>query len=298
MVNHDQLILVAGVTGQQGGAVARHLLANGWRVRGLTRSVNSDKAKALQAQGVEIVAGDLDDRASLDRALRGVYGVFSVQGFWEQGVEGELRQGKAIADAAKAAGVEHFIYSSVGGAERNTGIPHFESKWQIEQRVRQLGLPATILRPVEFMENLFWSREGVLNGVFMSQGLRAERKKYWIAVDDIGAFAAIAFANPETWIGRAEEIAGDAQTEAEMAATFSKVVGRPVQLIPPVDNPEMPLREELLSMWRWFDREGYRSDLEGLRKIYPGLQTLETWLRRTGWENAVPAPAGESNWGG
>jgi uncharacterized protein YbjT (DUF2867 family) len=300
MSNDKKIILVTGVTGQQGGAVARHLLAQssqyGWQVRGLTRNSNSDKAQALMAQGVEIVAGNTNDRASLDQAMQGVYGVFSVQGFWEDGVESELRQGRNLADAAKAANVQHFVYSSVGGAERNTGIPHFDSKWQIEQHIAQLGLPATILRPVEFMENFFWSRSAVLNGVLMSQGLRPERKKYWIAVDDIGAITAIAFANPQTWISKAVEIAGDALTEAEIAATLSEVVGRPVALLPLADDPNNPMREELLKMWDWFDREGYRSDIAALREIYPPLHTLDTWLRRTGWENAQPEPAGVGSW--
>src|SRR5690242_20666201 len=129
MANDNWIILVTGATGQQGGAVTRHLLAQGRRVRALTRAPDKPAARALAGQGAEVVQGDLYDRASLDRALRDVYGVFSVQNFWlpDVGYEGEVRQGKTLADAAKAAGVQHFVYTSVGGAERHTGLSHFES---------------------------------------------------------------------------------------------------------------------------------------------------------------------------
>src|SRR5262245_31665050 len=130
----EKTILVTGITGQQGGAVARHLLAKGWTVRGLSRDPDKPVVQPLREAGAEVVQGDFENRASLDSALKGVYGVFSVQNFWQPGVgaEGEIRQGKALADAAKAANIQHFLYTSVGGADRKSGIPHFESKWQIE----------------------------------------------------------------------------------------------------------------------------------------------------------------------
>ena len=123
------MILVSGATGQQGGAVARNLLEWGFTVRALTRDTDKAAARELADLGAEVVSGDLEDRASIERVLDGVYGVFSVQQFMETGVEGEVRQGVLLADAAKAAGVEHLVYSSVGSAHRDTGIPHFESKW-------------------------------------------------------------------------------------------------------------------------------------------------------------------------
>jgi uncharacterized protein YbjT (DUF2867 family) len=182
--------------------------------------------------------------------------------------------------------VQHFVYTSVGGADRNSGVPHFESKWEIEGHIRQIGLPSTILRPVEFMENYFWSRPYILNGALMSQGLRSTRKKHLIAVDDIGAFVALIFANPQDYIGQAFELSGDALTEQEIAETFTKVVGRPVNLI--TDAVDEAIQEELRVMWRWFDEHGYAADITALRKVYPPLKTLETWLRETGWENAEP----------
>jgi uncharacterized protein YbjT (DUF2867 family) len=285
----SNIIAVTGATGQQGGAVARHLLKAGWQVRALTRDITKPAARQLGELGAQVVEANNHSRESLDAAFAGVYGVFSVQGFWEAGVDDETRQGIAVADAALAAGVRHFVYTSVGGADRNSGVPHFESKWQIEQHIREIGLPATILRPVEFMENFFWSRDAVINGTLMSQGLRPTRKKQLIAVDDIGAFAAIVFADSQRYIGQAFELAGDALTEQEIAETFSKITGQPVHLVDFQLPPEQPGREELLQMWAWFDREGYNADISALRAVYPPLQTLEMWLHRTGWNALQPA---------
>ena len=149
----ERVVLVVGATGKQGGAVARSLLDRGFQVRGLTRNPQKPEAQALTEQGAEVVQGDMEDRSAMDRVLDGAYGVFSVQNFWETGYDREVQQGKTVADAAKAAGVEHFVYSSVGSAHRQTDIPHFESKWEVEEHVRQIGLPYTILRPVFFMQN-------------------------------------------------------------------------------------------------------------------------------------------------
>ena len=152
---NERTILITGATGRQGGAVARALAGKGFKMRALTRKPESDAAKALAKTGAEVVHGDLDDAASLEKALRGVWGVFSVQNTWEAGVEKEEEQGKRLAKLAREAGVQHFVYSSVGSAHRKTGIPHFENKWRVEETVRGLGFPSyVILRPVFFMENL------------------------------------------------------------------------------------------------------------------------------------------------
>ena len=157
---NNKIIAITGATGQQGGAVARKLLAEGWQVRALTRDINKPAALELKSLGAELVAGDMDNRAELGAAFKGAYGVFSVQNFWlpNVGYEGEIKQGKVVADAAKSAGVQHLVYSSVGSAHRGMGQKHFESKWIIEQYTQSLGIPFTILRPAAFMENNNWSR--------------------------------------------------------------------------------------------------------------------------------------------
>src|SRR6185503_14332675 len=150
----DRTILIAGVTGKQGGAVARALPGTGFHLRGLTRRPDSEPAAALARRGVDVVKGDFDDEATLRRALAGVWGVFGVQNTWEAGVEREEAQGKRLATLAREAGVEHYVYTSVGSANRRTGIPHFDNKWRIEETVRGLTFPShVILRPVAFMEN-------------------------------------------------------------------------------------------------------------------------------------------------
>lgn len=276
--DNNKVILVTGATGQQGGATARHLLSKGWAVRGLTRNPNSPAAKFLAEAGVEVVQGDLEDRASLDAALKGAYGVYSFPNM-AQGIESEVRQGKLMADAVQAAGIEHFIQGSVGGVERDSGIPHFESKWQIEQYVRSLGLPATFLRPAYFMDNLNWSRERILNGTYESLGMSPDKPLQMIAVDDIGAFAALAFENPQAYIGQGIELAGDELTEPQMVETMTNIIGRQIEIAPPGPSPY----EDMAIMVNWFDEAGFQADIPARRKQYPALMTLEDWLRRNGW---------------
>src|SRR5512141_2277265 len=187
---NDKVIAVTGATGQQGGAVARKLLADGWKVRALTRDVKKPAAQELASLGAEVVPGDMDNRAELEAAFKDVYGVFSVQNYWlpNVGFDGEIRQGKNVADAAKAAGMEHLVFSSVGAAHRGMGQKHFESKWIIEQYIQSLGIPYTILRPAAFMENYNWSRPYILHGVFQGRGLRPDKSSQIVAVEDIAVF--------------------------------------------------------------------------------------------------------------
>lgn len=298
----DKVILVTGATGQQGGAVARHLLRDGWSVRALVRDPESAAAQALAAQGAALVQGDLNDPATLESATRDAYGVFSVQNFWlpDVGYEGEVRQGVAVADAAAAAGVRHFVYSSVGAADRGMGQQHFASKWAIEQYIQQLDLPATIVRPVAFMENYNWSRPQISNGVFTSWGIRPDKTLQTVAVEDIGGFVALVFANPAEFIGQTVELAGDELTEADMAATLARVIGRPVAVEMPAIPEGFAPSEEQQAMFAFFNGEAYTADIPALRRRYPGLRSFEAFLRETGWTDlpVLPLPEpGSGSWG-
>ena len=288
--NAERLIVVAGATGKQGGAVARSLLERGFQVRALTRNPQKPEAQALADPGAEVVQGDMEDRSSMERALEGAYGIFSVQNFWEAGYDREVQQGKAVADAAQAAGVEHFVYSSVGSAHRQTGIPHFESKWEVENHVRQIGLPYTILRPTYFMQNWEWTREMILGGT-LAQPFDPDKPFQQVAVEDIGAFASIAFENPDRWIGREVDLAGDEQSMTEIADTFSRVIGREVSYYQvPWDQFEEQVGEEVTLNSRWINDVGYEADIAALRQEYPELTSFERYLRSHGWEGAeVPA---------
>jgi uncharacterized protein YbjT (DUF2867 family) len=297
---NDKIIAVTGATGQQGGAVARKLLAEGWQVRALTRDLNKPAAKELAALGAQIVAGDMEKRAELDVAFEGAYGVFSVQNFWlpNVGYEGEIKQGKDVANAAKAAGVKHLVFSSVGAAHRGMGQKHFESKWIIEQYIHSLGVPYTILRPAAFMDNFNWNRAYILSGTYTGMGLRPEKERQLIAVEDIAVFAELAFANPKEYIGKTIELSGDSLTEAQTAEVFAKVIGRPVTLAKPTAGAGRRTEEEMVAMFNFFNGEAYDADIPALRKIHPGLLTLEQYLRKNGWENAQPIPIPEkAGWG-
>ncbi len=285
----DRIIAVVGATGQQGGAVVRRLLADGWKVRGLSRDPAKVAARDLATLGVEIVAGDMEQRGQLDAAFKGAYGVFSVQNYWLPmvGFEGEVRQGKNVADAAKAAGVKHLVYSSVGAAQRGMGQKHFESKWIIEQYIQSLDVPYTILRPVAFMENYNGARAQILAGTLPGRGIRPEKATQIVAVQDIAFFAALAFKDPRRYLGRTIELAGDELTDAQVAQVFSKVIGRPVQVAPPMRRAGQS-DEEAKASFNFFNGEAYAADIPALRKIHPGLLTLEQYLRQNGWENADP----------
>src|SRR6266853_3744951 len=287
MNDTNRTVLITGATGRQGGAVIRHMLPKGWKLRALTRKPGDAAAQELVRQGIEVVAGDLEVPDSLDNAVQGAHGVYSVQDFWAVGAKREVQQGKNLADAARKAGVEHFVYSSVGGAERNSGIDHWESKWEIEKHIRKLGLPATMLRPAAFMENYYVDQVeiGILKGKLMDP-IRADKPYQTIAADDIGAFAALAFERPKDFLGLELEIAGSELTNPEAAQVFSRVLGKPVKFQKlPMLMVRLLLGREFYQMFRWFNAEGFKADIPELRRKYPevGLQSLEDWLRAEGW---------------
>src|SRR5207244_233815 len=167
----------------------------GFERRGLTRKPDSEGALALARRGVDIVKGDLDDEATLRRALAGAWGGFGVQNAGEASGEREEAQGKRLATLAREAGVEHYVYTSVGSAHKRTGVPHFDNKWRIEETVRGLRFPShVILRPVFFMENLLAPFS--LQGSTLAWALGSATKLQMIAVDDIGWFGARARSSP------------------------------------------------------------------------------------------------------
>ncbi|HEY8206836.1 MAG TPA: NmrA/HSCARG family protein [Myxococcaceae bacterium] len=274
-------ILVTGATGLQGGSVTRALLKRGFTVRALARDPSSPKAAKLKEKGVEVVAGDLEDRASLDAAMRGAHGAFSVQAIGKK--EGdEQRQGIAFAEAAAAAKLEHLVYSSVEGAERKTGIPHFDSKFEIEEHILKLGIPHTILRPVFFMENLSVPRMArtIFLGI-LHAALGKQKPLQLVATEDIGEFAALAFAEPGRFLGKAIGLAGDELKIPQIQAAFRAKTGKAERALP---LPRFLIglsKSDLMIMVRWFGSRGYEADIPAVRVIYPGTLTLPQWLERT-----------------
>ena len=277
---NDKTILITGATGKQGGATLRHLTRlGGFKLRALTRKPDGDAAKAVAALGAEVVAGDFDDAASLERAVAGAWGVFSVQNTWEAGVEKEEEQGKRLAKIARDKGVQHFVYTSVGSANRKTGIPHFDNKFRVEETVKQLGFPShVILRPVFFMENL--PSGWFLNGDKLTTTLKPATKLQMVAVDDVGKFSAKAFAEADKFKGAEIEYAGDAATMAEAAAALSDLAGKTVSYQPiPIDAVRANSVDFAL-MLEWFDAVGYSADIPSLESRW-GIRplTLKQWVR-------------------
>ncbi|MGP4020946.1 NmrA/HSCARG family protein [Saccharopolyspora sp. 5N708] len=289
-MSEDAPILVIGATGLQGGAVARALLARGRRTRALVRDPAAEAARALARAGAELVRGDLDDRDSLRAAMTGAHGVFSVQTFMTPaGIGGEVRQGRAVADVAAETGVGHVVYSSVGGAERASGVPHFESKWTIERRLAALAVPATVLRPTFFMDN-FAAHGPQSDGgeLVVRLALRPNTRVQLIATADIGEFAAMVFGDPQRYVGSALELAGDELTATEIAAAFGAVAGVPARFEElPLDrvaaDPHIPYSQEIALMFEWFQTDGYAADIAALRAWHPGLRTFAGWLRERSW---------------
>lgn len=267
MATSVKTFFVTGATGQQGGGVARHLLEQGQRVRVLTRS--AAKAEALNTLGAEIVVGDLTDRSVLEKALVGVDGVFGMTTPFEGGMEAEVQQGKTLADAAKAANVKHYVFTSVGGADKNSGIPHFETKWKVEQHIGQIGLPATILRPTFFMDNFgSFFREGILKGT-LTLPMRPETKLQMIAVNNIGQFGGEALLRPDEFMGKAIELAGDDLTMPEVIAHLSRTMNRTIRFQQlPDDQAEAAMGYDMATMFRWFNEVGYSADISALQQRY------------------------------
>lgn len=276
----QHVILVTGATGHQGGAVLRHVRQRGFGCRALSRDPDGEKTRGLVNEGVQVAGGSFDDEDSLRRALDGVYGAYSVQPTHPERMETEVEEGIRFAEAAVRAEVDHFVYSSVASADQHTGIPHFETKARIEERVRATGLSYTIVRPVFFMENWFWMKQAIDSGVLPSP-LKPATPLQMIAVDDIGGIVAASFEHRGHWHGRTVELAGDELTMTQIAEAFSRVSGREVkhQQIP-WDEFEKRSGHEYTVMYHWFEDVGYRVDIAELRREYPALTNFNRWLEQ------------------
>lgn len=289
MMEHENMtIFVTGATGRQGRSVCRYLREAGWKVKGLTRATEGPGARDLTAMGVELVNGDLEDKRSFSEELEGAYGVFAALTYVEGGAEAEVRQGKNIVDAAVEAGVQHFVYSSVSGADKLTGIPFFDSKHQNEVYIWSKDVPFTFLRPAHFMENFNMGPQckAIRDGKLVFP-LPMDRRLQLIAIDDIGFFAAMAFDRKDEMLGKSYELAGDELTMPEVAQRFSAHLGREVRFV------QLPLDElkamdpEYHLLARWLRDEGYRADIPSVRRMHPSLLSFDAWLSSGYWRGTA-----------
>jgi len=286
MSNDKQLIVVTGATGQQGGATARALLEAGHTVRAMTRKPDGEAARALAGLGAQVVRGDLDDAGSLKQALVGAWGVFGMQNTWEAGVEREEEQGKRLGEVAKGVGVQHYVYGSVGSAHRKTGIPHFDNKARVEEKVRALGFPSwVIIRPVFFMENLLspWFKPAI-DGGQLAVGIKPTTSLQMVAVQDIGQYGKLAFERHAELNGKAIDIAGDALTMPQAAEIISRAAGRQVVHFQVPIAEVRKFSEDFALMLEWFDAVGYDADIAGNAKTY-GIRptTFADWAAQAAW---------------
>jgi uncharacterized protein YbjT (DUF2867 family) len=284
VMSTQNVVLVTGGTGSQGGATVTHLLAaKKVRVRVLTRNLESPKAKSLAERGVELVKGDFDDVSSLRAALSGVSAAYSVQQWTEKGgTEAEELNGKRFADAVKASGSPHLVYSSAEGVERNSGLGHYESKWAIERHIRELQLPATILRPVGFMDAFGAPpmQRGMFLGIFRAN-FGVSLPVQFVATYDIGRFAARALEDPERYAGRVIPLAGDELSIGDIIKTFKTVTGHKPWVAPiPAFLAKKAMPKEFLNMFSWIREKGFKADVAQVRQEYPQLLTFAGWLKK------------------
>lgn len=273
---------VTGATGAQGGATARALLAAGHRVRALTRRPAA--AAALAALGADVVYADFRDRASVDAALKGVDTLFAMTTPFGSSVEQEVEDGRTLVDAA--AHLRHIVFTSATNADRGTGIPHFESKYQIERHLAAQHVPWTILGPAAFMDQYAesWHLSSYQRGVF-SVPLPEDKPLALIAAADIGAFAAHVLTHPADFAGKRIDIASDQLTGPRIAEVLGRAMNRELRYEQaPIEVAERH-SPDLATMFRYFSTVGISVDVEGLRREYPtiGWHTLAEWASSQVW---------------
>jgi uncharacterized protein YbjT (DUF2867 family) len=277
-------VVVMGSTGNQGGAVARGLLERGHKVRALTRNPNSSQAKALSSAGATLIAASLEDTAALTQALDGATSLFAMTTPIADGTDAETRQGVTAANAANTAGV-HLVFNSVGSANRQTGVPHFDSKYEVEKHIASIGARATILAPVYFMDNLSFGRAQLAQGIYAA-ALPPTRKLAQIALADIGAVAVRVLEDAERFTGKRFDLAGDELTGNDVVAILARVTGRPFTYAQvPLDVIRQNMGEDAVRMYEWFDRVGFAVDRAALRSEFPDVafQDFASWLKALDW---------------
>jgi uncharacterized protein YbjT (DUF2867 family) len=283
MTGSGRIVAVTGATGRQGGAVARHLLSDGWQVRALTRRPDRPAARAIAALGAEVVRADMMSTSDLAHAFRDVYGVYSVQNFMLDGIDAEIEQGKNVADAAKAAGVQHMVYGAAGTGATDTGIGSWDSKLAVQAHVRALDLPLTVLRPMAFVELM--TDKGFFPPVstwsLMPKLMGPDRPVGWICVDDLGAIAARAFAEPDKFVGAELSLAADVQSIAQCRQIWREVTGRSPRRVPmPVWLFHRFVGTDLTTMWSWLRTATFQIDTAPTRRLLPSALTVRDWLDR------------------
>ena len=282
MAEHaGKAIAVVGATGLQGTAVTRRLLQQGWQVRALTRKPDGEPARALAALGADVIRADSADQASLDRAFEGVQGVYNVQSHHISGYDGELFQGKNVAEAVARAGTAHLVYASSGMAVERTGVGSWDTKVAVTEHMRRLGVPLTVFRPTAFMELMtekkFYPPASVWH--LMPKLMGQSRPVGWLSVDDLAVIAGKAFADPDAFVGRDIALASDVRSIEECRTIWREVTGRAPRRFPmPIWLFERFSGTDETTMWRWLRDNDVDFDTRPTREIHPEALTVKAWL--------------------
>lgn len=268
---------VLGATGAQGGAVVTALLEGGSTVRGITRRTDSASAQRLSAVGVEVVAADLSDESAVARAFTGVDGAYALTTPFEEGPEAEVAQGRTILAAALAARLPHLVFSSVADADQHTGIPHFDSKAQVEESLARSGLSYTIVGPSYFYDNMLVGLDDIRAGVF-ALPLPADATLQQLSRRDLGRFVAAVLTDPDPVRGMRIDIASDEPTPQQMTSAIAAALGRPVRLA--TSDPDDISSDDMRAMFGFLAAGGYTVDIPALHAQYPqvGWQSFTDWI--------------------
>ena len=276
-------IAVVGATGLQGTAVTRRLLQEGWRVRALTRNPDGKRARAIAALGADVVSADSEDQASLERSFAGVHGVYNVQNHHISGYDGEVAQGKNVAEAVARVDNAHLVYASAGTGVEGTGIGSWETKVTVTEHMRRLGIPLTVLRPMAFMELMterkFYPAASVWH--VMPKLMGPSRPVGWLSVEDLAVIAEKAFADASSFVGRDLALTSDVQSIEECRAIWRDVTGRAPRRFPlPTWLFERFSGTDETTMWRWLRHHHVDLDTQPTREIHPQALTVKAWLER------------------
>jgi len=283
-VENIKKVFITGITGNQGGAVARNLKGSDFQIIGLTRNKNSAKAIELQNHGVQIWEGNLDQLDSFSASLDNMDLMFLVQSM-EQGAKSEIEQGKRIVDLAVAKGIGHLVYSSVMGADLNTGIPHFDSKDIIERYIHQSGIDFTILRPASFFEN-FLNPEVIkrIRKGKLVMPLNKNVVQQLISTQDVGKIAAQIIKEVTNYKGRTISIATDEKSMVELAKCFEDGLKMEVsyQKLPGIFT-FLLMGKDLYKMFAYMNKNNFTivEDINKIRDEFEGLGSLDQWIRTT-----------------
>ena len=282
-------VLVTGATGQQGGLVARNLLAKGHRVRAFVRNTESDASQELLELGATLAEGDFNDVKSIRAAVEGVDTVHIVTNMYE-GIDKETPQGIRVVDAAVDAGVEHIVLSSVAGANTNSDVPHFESKFSVEQHLERVARNWSIVAPVFFMENfvLPWNLPTLKAGK-IRQAIGESTPLQMISSTDIGAFIAPVIDQGESFYGKRVEIAGDSLTGPQIAGAIAATSNESIVFEEQPRDEVAAFGEDVALMFDWFEQVGYDVNIEALHARYPEISwtSFEQWTTKQDWQSLL-----------